>query len=354
LLDRLLSIAKVLRRNTPARLHDRLQTAQKTSHVAFRTAEEAARMAEVAGWNTKVMGSSIAARLYESGRAGPGAPLPPQAASIGLGGRLCRQEDIEADWLRHWCGRVGFAPLYHRKVWEDCFALQVLHEHGMMTPGRRGLGFAVGEEWLPSFLAARGAEILATDLDAEDGRASTWIATDQHGGRAEALFKPRLIHRETFDARVALRAVDMNAIPEDLHGGFDFLWSICSFEHCGSIGQGLDFVVEAMKCLRPGGLAVHTTEFNLDPAGATIEDGPTVLFQRHHIEELARRLEAEGHHMLPVDFSPGAGVLDAFVDLPPYPGTPGMSLPYPDSPHLRLLIGGMVATSIGLVIRKAG
>ncbi|MBP0443497.1 methyltransferase domain-containing protein [Roseomonas sp. SSH11] len=297
------------------------------------------------------MGSALASRLYEAGLAGHLAPLPPEPVETGFGGRLCRQEDIESHWLRHWCGQIGFIPMYHRKVWEDCYALQALHERGMMAPGRRGLGFAVGAEWLPSFLAARGAEILATDIDANDLRARNWIETDQHGGRVETIFKPGLIDLDTFNERVSMRAVDMNTIPEDLHGGFDFLWSICSLEHCGSIRQGLDFVVESMKCLRPGGVAVHTTEFNMSPTGPTLEEGVTVLFQRHHIEELGTRLAQAGHRMLPMDYDTGTGILDQFVDLPPYPGNDS-PLAIPEAPHLRLSIQGLVSTSIGFIIEK--
>ncbi|WP_426955750.1 SAM-dependent methyltransferase [Muricoccus radiodurans] len=317
------------------------------------TSRAAARNAELAAWNSKVLGSAIASQFYEAGLAGRLAPLPPEPVEMGFGGRLCRQEDIESHWLRHWCGQIGFVPMYHRKVWEDCYALQQLHERGMMEPGRRGLGFAVGAEWLPSFLAARGVQVLATDLDMQDPRARAWINAEQHGGSVDTIFKPGLLDAETFEARVGIRAVDMNAIPADLHGAFDFLWSICSFEHCGSIDQGLDFVVESMKCLRPGGVAVHTTEFNINPTGATVERGPTVLFQQQHIEELGTRLAAAGHRMLPVDFGTGDGLLDRFVDLPPYPGA-DWPMPIPEPPHLRLSVQGLVATSIGLVVEAAG
>ncbi|MBP0493389.1 methyltransferase domain-containing protein [Roseomonas sp. SG15] len=344
LLRRLRSLAKGLSRTSPGQILGKLHSLEVTSGAA-------ARNADLAAWNTKVMGSAMASQFYEAGLAGRLAPLPPDPVDTGYGGRLCRQEDIESQWLRHWCGQIGFVPLYHRKVWEDCYALQALYERGMMMPGRRGLGFAVGAEWLPSFLAARGVEVLATDIDADDLRARNWIQTDQHGGRVETIFKPGLIDMESFNERVSMRAVDMNEIPADLHGGFDFLWSICSLEHCGSIRQGLDFVVEAMKCLRPGGVAVHTTEFNMDPDGPTIEEGGTVLFQRRHIEELEARLALAGHRMLPMDFGTGTGILDQFVDLPPYPGNDA-PLAIPEAPHLRLSIQGLVSTSIGFIVEK--
>jgi SAM-dependent methyltransferase len=143
----------------------------------------------------------------------------------------------------------------------------------------------------------------------------------------------------------------MNRIPVDLDGQFDFCWSVCSFEHCGSIEQGLDFVLNAMRTLKPGGIAVHTTEFNLDDEGDTVERGRTVLFQRRHIETLAERAAAAGHDMAPVDYDPGSDVLDQFVDLPPFPGH-DFPLQAPEPPHLRLAIGVHISTSIGLILRR--
>jgi hypothetical protein len=304
--------------------------------------------------NVKVLGSGFARQLYAQGLAGRTAPPQPHPVYMNVQGGLCRQADLESPWAHHWCGRLGMVPIYHRKVWEDCFAVQALWEAGMLEPGRKALGFAVGREFLPAFFAGHGVEVVATDLDAADARARVWHETGQHAEAADPLFHPHLIERAAFDARVRYRAVDMNRIPDDLkQGGFDFLWSICSLEHCGSIEAGLDFVVEAMRCLKPGGLAVHTTEFNLDAEGPTVERGSTVLFQQRHIERLGERLAAAGHEMLPVDFDQGEGVLDAYVDLPPYAQHDGSSV-VADAPHLRLSIGDHVATSVGFIVRAGG
>jgi SAM-dependent methyltransferase len=299
----------------------------------------------------KQQGAALARQAYAAGLAGPGLAAPEHPELVRLGGRVCRQADIESAWLRHWCGRLHMAPLYHRKVWEECFVAQALWEAGMLAPNRRGLGFAVGRELLPSFLAAQGAAVVATDLDAADHRARGWDRTGQHAAEAARLFHPHLVTREDFEALVRFRPADMNAIPDDLRqGGFDFLWSVCSFEHLGSIARGLDFVVNAMACLRPGGVAVHTTEYNLDEAGGTVERGGTVLFQRRHIETLGARLAAAGHRLLPVDFTPGEGVLDGFVDLPPFSDKAGAPV-VPDTPHLALKLGAYRTTSIGLIVR---
>jgi hypothetical protein len=307
-----------------------------------------------AALNTKLMGAVIARQMYAAGLAGPGLPAPDAPVPVGLAGGVCRQDAIEAPWLRHWCARLGMVPLYHRKVWEECFVAQALWEAGMLAPGRRGIGFAVGREYLPALAAAFGMEVLATDLRPEDPRARDWHQSGQHAGEAGHLFLPHIVDRASFEARLRFRAVDMARIPQDLRaGGFDCLWSACAFEHLGSLEAGLDFVVRAMACLRPGGVAVHTTEFNIEPEGPTPSSGPTVLYQRRHVEELGRRLAAMGHEMLPVDFDGGSGVLDRFVDLPPY-AEAGGRLAVEDAPHLRLSFRGHVATSIGLIIRAGG
>jgi len=302
----------------------------------------------------KQAGAALARQAYAAGLAGPDLPAPEHPELARLGGRLCRQADIESAWMRHWCARLHMLPIYHRKVWEEAFVAQALWEAGMLAPCRRGLGFAVGRELLPSFLAAHGAAVVATDLDATDGRARSWHRSGQHAAAADALFHPHLVARADFDALVRFRPADMNAIPGDLRqGGFDFLWSVCSLEHLGSIARGLDFVVAAMGCLRPGGVAVHTTEYNLDETGSTVEHGKTVLFQRRHIEALGTRLAAEGHRLLPVDFSRGEGVLDGFLDIPPFSVADGAQ-PVPDTPHLALTLNGHRATSIGLIVRAWG
>lgn len=308
------------------------------------------RELELLRWTVKVTGTEMVQRHYAAGLAGPQVPLPDTPAPAGLTSRSCRQADIEGPWVRHWCRALGTTPFYHRKLWEDCFILQVLWERGMLQPGRRALGFAVGQEPLPAILASRGVAVLATDIAAEDARARDWIDTGQHGAGTDPLFRPHLSDRAEFDRLVAFRSVDMAALPEDLQDGSrDIVWSACAMEHLGSLERGLEFVEAAMRCLRPGGIAVHTTELNLDEAGETLERGNTVLYQRRHLEALADRLAALGHTMLAFDHQPVTGVMDQFVDVPPF--EPGRIPLGPLSPpHLRLSVAGFPATSAGIVV----
>jgi 2-polyprenyl-3-methyl-5-hydroxy-6-metoxy-1,4-benzoquinol methylase len=267
---------------------------------------------------------------------GPPAPTLPLVSS------MCRQDGLQSPVFRAWAERMHEPFKLHRKLWEFCYIAQALDERGMLRPGMRGVGFAVGQEPLPALFASMGCEVLATDLGEEDAQGTGWIETNQHAGSLDDLSRPEVCPPSEFARRVSFRAVDMNAIPSDLRG-FDFLWSSCSLEHLGSLRHGAQFIHNAMHCLRPGGWAVHTTEYNLSSNGPTIEHGGAVIFRRRDLRLLAAELAAAGHE-IHLDFTEGTRAEEYHVDRPPY------TL----SPHLRLELGGHVATSFGLIIRKAG
>jgi hypothetical protein len=134
----------------------------------------------------------------------------------------------------------------------------------------------------------------------------------------------------------------MNAIDEDLDN-FDFTWSSCCFEHLGSLAAGMQFVVNSVeKTLRVGGIACHTTEFNVSSNTETVESGGTVIYRKRDIEELISCLRDRGHHVEPLVIGESNHYLDNHIDVPPYA----------KEPHLKLRLAGHVTTSIGLVIRR--
>jgi SAM-dependent methyltransferase len=234
-------------------------------------------------------------------------------------------------------------PQFHRKLWEHVFIVHHLTERGMLAAGRRGLGFGVGSEPLPAVFAAAGATIVATDAPAETALRDGWQATNQFALGAETLSNPGICDAGTFHDLVSYRTVDMNAVPDDL-GGFDFCWSACCFEHLGSLRHGAEFVIESVeRCLAPGGVAVHTTEFNLSSNTETLESPGLSIYRHDDLAELVAELEQRGHTVAPLTIAPDAHVLDHFVDLPPYHG----------DLHLKLELAGYATTSVGLVITKA-
>jgi SAM-dependent methyltransferase len=296
-------------------------------------------------WNIKTLGAELAGLLYAQrhvhGWEAPGAH--------GLGWRCSTQADIESQWTEYWCERLRIAPLYHRKIWELCYVLQVLSEHGMLVPGKRGIGFGCGEEPLPSLLASLAIRVTVTDLPPDDAKARGWIDTSQHSSNLQKSFKDQLCTRSDFDRNVELRYVDMTKIPRDLDEQYDFCWSICALEHLGSIRAGQDFVANSIRTLKPGGIAVHTTEFNFVHEDTTIDDWPTVLFRRRDLMMIRDRISAAGCEIPPIDLDVGANVLDRFIDIPPYPHQPEyLGVGLEPRAHLKASIDGFPATCVGL------
>jgi hypothetical protein len=213
----------------------------------------------------------------------------------------------------------------------------------MLAPGKRGLGFGVGREPTISLLARRGCDLLVTDLAPEAAADTGWQESRQHASTLDELHHADVCDHATFHAHVEHRVQDMRAIDADLRrGAFDFVWSLCAFEHLGSLEDGLRFVRASLDCVRPGGIAVHTTEFNLSSDDATVERGATVLYRRRDVEALVRDLARDGHEVR-LNLHPGDGPLDRYYDVPPYTS----------DVQLKIQVKGFVATSLGLVIRRA-
>jgi hypothetical protein len=259
---------------------------------------------------------------------------------------LSRMADFDEPWCkRHMqiiCGpHTRFRSLVHRKYWEIASCMQALEERGMLVPGKTGLVFGVGREPLPSIFAARGCRIIATD-QAPEG-AEDWTATGQHASALDQLWRREYVSKEDFHQRVSFRAVDMNQIPEDLHDTADFVWSLCSLEHLGSLENGIRFVVDSLRCIKPGGWGVYTAEFNVSDEVRTIEAANLCAFRRSDIEELVRRVEEAGGTVLPRDYSIGGHAYDWYISAPPYP---------PRKPGLKVRLGEFVLTCIRLIIQR--
>ncbi|MCR4937849.1 MAG: hypothetical protein K5987_06825 [Lachnospiraceae bacterium] len=262
---------------------------------------------------------------------------------LGLTSMICNRSFFDAPFVQYWGKCMKQEIVYHRKVWELIYVCQALYENGMLEEGKKGLVFGVGEECLPDLFASMGCEIMATDLNLDEAEKRGWVETSQHVSSSYLeLNSKQLCDRELFLQRVKYRDVDMNNIPDDLTG-YDFCWSACALEHLGNIEKGLDFIKNSMNTLKLGGIAVHTTEFNLYSNNKTCQTEAVSLFRRKDIEKVIKELEEAGHTVYPFDWYIGKEVVDRFVDLPPY---------FKRNKHLRLLIHGYPCTSIGLIIKK--
>jgi hypothetical protein len=267
----------------------------------------------------------------------------PKTGPFVFSSTVCRADHFLMPLYAYWTELLEGGPRFHRKQWEFVYICQVLSERGFLREGSRGIGFGVGKEPLADLFCSLGCEIVGTDLAPEEAVGKGWAETNQHAASHEALYRG-ISDRADFEKRVTFRSVNMNSIPADLRG-FDFCYSSCSIEHVGSLDLSMAFVRNVLDVLRPGGLSVHTTEFNLTSNSDTVTEGATVYWRRRDFESVAERLRAEGHFVEPLDFYQGDGVLDHFVDTPPYSTS---------EPHLRLLLSQYACTSMGLVVRKAG
>jgi hypothetical protein len=250
----------------------------------------------------------------------------------------CTQAGLQSEILQQWVPRLREVPKLHRKLWEYCYICQALFERDMLRPGRRGLGFAVGREPLASLFASMGCDIVATDLNESDGRKRGWAASRQHAAGLEAINERGICPLELFRQRVSFRPVDMRRIPHDLRD-FDFVWSACAFEHLGSLRRGERFIYEMTRCLKVGGVAVHTTECNVLSDVHTIDHSNSNIYRYRDLQRMAHRLRRAGHQ-LDLDFDLGDQPADWQIDRPPYK----------ESPHLKLQLGDCLCTSYGLIV----
>lgn len=254
---------------------------------------------------------------------------------------VTRSQFMHPDYFQR-CLDLGRHLRLNRKSWEYCYILQALIEQGMVKAGKRGVGFGCGEEPMPAFLVKQGVFVTATDQSFEKASSEGWTKTGEHLSDHRKMNWLGL-SEELLVERCRFKEVDMNAIPADLQeSSFDFLWSACAFEHLGSLEHGLRFVESAMACLKPGGVAVHTTEFNVSSNEETLETPSCSVFRKKDLERLSSRLAAQGHRLLPLNLNPGFDELDRLIDLPPY---------RPD-PHLKLKLESFDITSVGLIIIK--
>ena len=256
--------------------------------------------------------------------------------------QMATKTECRSDAFYYGCQqtRLPHEPIFHRKLWEYAYIVQCVSEAGMMSPGRRGLGFGVAQEPLVAIMAARGCSVVATNLDSEEASKQGWARIGQYAPTLEALNDRGICPSDRFSALVKYRIADMNKIDPDWVG-FDFVYSSCAFEHVGSIEQGLQFVKNSLKCLRPGAIAVHTTEFNVFSNDAAIDHQQTVLFRRQDIDRLAAELRSQGHEIV-LNYNAGSGSFDRHIDVPPWSGI-----------HLKLQLEQYVTTSLGLLIQKA-
>ena len=225
--------------------------------------------------------------------------LPDRAASLRpptfehLLSQLPSAEQGDHPRFRGWLSELGFADTprfrYDRKIWEWCYILEAFSAVGCWHP----FGGPWPSAWAGSACPPSSPRVACPSSPRTRPRVPPATGpVGQHAAPLDELRCDEVCPPARFERLVSFRAVDMTDIPADLTG-FDVLWSSCAFEHLGSAAAGADFALKSMDCLRPGGLAVHTTVIRVD-GGPDLELPGTVLYSVDTLRRLVARLRLRG------------------------------------------------------------
>lgn len=203
---------------------------------------------------------------------------------------VCRTTHaLDPEWRRG-CDDLGFLAdraHFHRKIWEFSHALYGLRRLRRLAPDAEALGVGAGHEEVIYFLANRLKLVVATDLY-EDG----FLGGE---GQADVLEHPAKYapfpYREDH-----LQVRRMNGLALDAPDGrFDIVFCLSSIEHFGRLDDKARALGEMFRVLKPGGVAVVTTEVVLNRLGRGHQ-----YFQR---EDLLRLVDRAGFRLdSPVDW----------------------------------------------------
>jgi SAM-dependent methyltransferase len=197
----------------------------------------------------------MAVQIEDTARRPPGGGGPPL-------NKICDRRDWEDPAWRQGLEDLGYLPdpaRHHRKEWEFAQGVYGLRKLRCLSAAAEALGLGAGTEPIIFFLAGRLRRVVATDLYAGD--------FSQHEADARMLrdpeaFAPFAYHRE----RLEVRRMDATAIdypPES----FDLVFSFSAFEHFGPRRAQRACLAAMHRVLRPGGVAVLTTEVILNAWG---------------------------------------------------------------------------------------
>lgn len=245
--------------------------------------------------------------------------------------KVCRTADAANLLWRRGYDDLGFPAtpsVFHRKIWEFNQTLYGLRKLRRLAPGASALGIGCGHEELMYFLANRICRVVATDLYEGSYLGGESDADVLEHPAKYAPFKYRENHLEV--QRMDGLALSFAA------GAFDFVFCLSSIEHFGRLEDKLQAMREMHRVLKPGGVAVVTTEVVLNRLGRGSQ-----YFQR---ETLAAMIREAGFAL--------EGPLDLRVESE-HAGRP-LALPMDTfvSPHVVLRNFHTIYTSVSLFLIK--
>ena len=226
---------------------------------------------------------------------------------------------------------LSFGRRYkHRKHWEFAQGILGLRRLGCLTPNALALGVGAGKEHPIYYLANVVKKVHATDI---------YGAGEFSGSDAPA---EMLVHPEKFapfpyrEDHLVAQYMDGCALryPDQC---FDLVFSFSSIEHFGGHKATTRSVREMARVLRPGGIAVITTELVLNDVAHP------EFFRREELDKFIIR-PSRLRLVEKVDFAISPSLIGNPLDL-----STDISSTFP---HIVLKLGPVVFTSVIMFLRK--
>lgn len=184
---------------------------------------------------------------------------------------------------------LGLADDRSTWAWAEVMLLQSLRYYSALVSGARGLCFDRGVRAMPAYVAAHGGSMTIV----RDGPGTAGDAACDTG--IEALTRPALCPPETFAGAVHVATAAALDSAEEV-ADYDFLWTVGLADTPAGKAAFPHFLIDCMRYLRFGGMAVHLVGY-----GAM--DGAATHFTRPEIERMALSLVAQGQEVAQVKFA---------------------------------------------------
>jgi len=200
-------------------------------------------------------------------------PISPQTLSLPLAPdspsrferRLCKACNIEdwhgEDWLSI-LDKIGLGyqrdeQRRHRKAWEWVQGLYGLKRLGFLHDQTRALGVGAGKEHVLYYLANHVKQVIATDIYGD-------VLYKDESAPQDMLTHPQKYAPFPYrHDRLLVRRMNGRKLSFEPNS-FDVVFSFSSIEHFGGHSAATEAVREMERVLRPGGVAVLSTELILN------------------------------------------------------------------------------------------
>jgi SAM-dependent methyltransferase len=259
--------------------------------------------------------------------------------------RLCYVEDWENSEIKEALTelqKLSSGSFIHRKDWEWALGIIAMRRFGKLNEKSTAIGVGAGTETVLFYLANKIKHVYATDLYEDNG----WIGVSPSDFPENPKKYAPFPYKE--DALTVLR---MNGTKLEFPSeSFDIAFSFSSIEHFGGKNHSgaLRSLKEMERVLKPGGLAVITTEYIIND-----KEHPEFFNERTIYSDLIDKLERL-KLVEPLDLRITTKTLDTVMDYYPV----GINWGNLDNefrkshPHMLLRIKNILWTSVMLVFKK--